>query len=447
VPGQIDIMILYLFYFFEESKKNTLVGITRKVDLVNAFADIEELSVSALLSEYAHQIMEALGIDPHPKFQEIKPVPKKANKKQNEINTPPQKKNNVTEKIQQPFKSQEIEKAVVVTEKDSALIPKKLSPPTMQLNDEISSKGKWLNSLANQGGTNIRIKLEKGHRSLDTLARLLSREMAFGGDCGPVGSVSVALFSTGGKNKLLISTKDNRANNNAFIALTKVISYSNKLGLYVKDFEAFLELRKRELKEIALELKSCTNDKEEAKLIKRKYQARQDIDKIKLYLSLNYKGDDKIRQLFKTTLSNISVNNVVIIKNPFNLHSELNAIKYLLENNFILSYTASASGLPVPYQYIGGSILNCAKCSALIKGGENIVGINSKSDNQNLVFFSRGNYRMGYPNFVIPKWSSQINNKSKIDMAEALDKLSSPASKLSVKTLMQIQDASLSESE
>ena len=129
------------------------------------------------------------------------------------------------------------------------------------------------------------------------------------------------------------------------------------------------------------------------------------------------------------------------------MHSELNAIKYLLENNFILSYTASASGLPVPYQYIGGSILNCAKCSALIKGGENIVGINSKSDNQNLVFFSRGNYRTGYPNFVIPKWSSQINNKSKVDMAEALEKLSSPVSKLSVKTLMQIQDASLSESE
>ncbi len=96
-----------------------------------------------------------------------------------------------------------------------------------------------------------------------------------------------------------------------------------------------------------------------------------------------------------------------MLENPFNYHSEINLIGYVLRHDLALDKVQDKYGRQLPYQYIGGSILNCGKCHAIIKGGV-IKGINSAIPITNMVIFTRGNYMRDGSYYSIPNWYKKI---------------------------------------
>ena len=160
--------------------------------------------------------------------------------------------------------------------------------------------------------------IKKGHRLMDTLARLLSREIGIGiGDTA--GSISLALIPNNGDVKLIISTKSTRSNKQLLLALQNVIKYSNKLYNSVNDLNKYIKNEKRNI----------TNIIDQSSNIWKNH--RQNIDKIKLAIALNARNSvDNIELLLVNILNNFNEQNVIILDNPFNLHSELNIINYLL---------------------------------------------------------------------------------------------------------------------
>ncbi len=426
-----DLLQIYFFYLFEEAKKNIkLNGLQDSIDFINSFNDIEELSVTAHLAPYAHQVMESLGIDVHKyNVQKKTPTKIKSNNKKNKNKNKKKKKNNKTKKLIEITVPTDMEPLNVEPE-----LPKKTYADLFRGIESASMK----NNLVQQISPTQDKLSEKGHRLMDTLARLLSREIGIGiGDSA--GSISLAIIPNNYATRLIISTKSTRSNGQLILALQNIIKYSNILHNNTGDLKEYIKSEKQKIADITIQNTHTQK------------QARQNIDKIKLAIALNGRDDaDNIELLLVNILNNINEQNVTILDNPFNLHAELNIINYLLlQPQAALGKLDNYNGFKnVPYQYIAGSILNCAKCHALINGGRGVKGINEIEQSTELVFLSRGSYHTGYPCFVIPEWSKiKNNNKTKRQIGLALNNLSSPSSELSQQELSKIQDAELSDSD
>jgi hypothetical protein len=96
---------------------------------------------------------------------------------------------------------------------------------------------------------------------------------------------------------------------------------------------------------------------------------------------------------------------------------------------------------------IGGSLLNCAKCNALIRGEKGIIGFNTKPISNHMVIFTRGHYRTGYPWYQIPRTALRINSLGLYDLRKHLNAIGSPSSELSQQVLTRLQEAELSDSD
>ena len=448
-----DIFLLYWFFFFEEARNNLYQFQSYEyLDIGNAFSDIEELSIVKCLSENAQNVIEILGISVEEKATAKKtsknispsPISKKAvNKKKPKSKTYSTPKNNVArdeQNVKAPEKDQETFAQKSAEQKDT-----KDKITTCPINTD---NRPCLNSLNdNKNPQNLCIKLEKVHRLLDTCARLLAREMALGAK-NASGSVSLALVNEQGVYKLLISTKNNRANKDAISSLQNVLYYSNKFAQQISDIPGFIRTQKIALKKTQYSIGIGEDDTSLQDFIKQQKQLRQEIDKLKLSTSLYSKGEKTpIERNLINILLNPNSNNTIVLDNPFDYHSELNAISYILEHDLYLDRVKNSQGMLVPYQYIGGSMLTCAKCKALISGQKDIVGINNWSDPYNISIFTRGHYKSGYPCFTLPEWAVAANKTSRQILGTRLDGISVPSRKLPNNELFKIQEADLSDSD
>ncbi len=293
---------------------------------------------------------------------------------------------------------------------------------------------------------------------MDSLARLILREVNIG--AGPksgknlvsVGSVSVALLPGDAEDKLLISFKKNIDKNYLDGALRNIIYYAQKIHLSNNNYLAQLDELKNEIYQIDSQLKQTTNPVEVKKLLENILSTRQNIDKLKLNSwleSSHVRGsiDERLKNiLFRLYYDNDS-SSIQLLPNPRELHSELVIIEHFLNEPVALGYAAKGRA-NVPYQYIGGSILNCAKCDALIRGGKDVIGINDTYSPIDLVFLSRGHYTTGYPCYSLPAWALRQNRKiSEQQISHALDRLSTPSKTYSPQDLSRLQNAELSDSD
>jgi hypothetical protein len=131
------------------------------------------------------------------------------------------------------------------------------------------------------------------------------------------------------------------------------------------------------------------------------------------------------------------------------VHSELVVAEHVIRHHAVLGTVDAWGSKKMPYQYIGGSLLNCAKCNALIRGEKGIVGFNMRPTSKSLplFIFSRGHYHTGYPQYGIPKISLEINGMSSSRLQQSLNEISSASSKLPLEDLVRIQEAELSDSD
>lgn len=460
-PAPLDMALLYAFYLFEDSRK-LLFDIEDYMDFISPFTDEEGLSIMTLLSPNALEVFTWLGFDqqqkksatvekkvskPEPKEQ--KPQPEKRNKPRR-----PKPSQTVVEILSDDNIISVVTKApeiiihqpstIIVDEDDAEIIPIKnldaYAPP--------SKTGVWLNSLKNDmSAKNLVIKRTKGHRLLDTLARLISYEM---GQTGfSPGSLSIALIKSGdGSDKLLITTKYDVSEFQIRKSLDNVVRYSRQLTKKVDDQIAFIETEKAKIEQTWEAALTTNNEHELFELSKQRTKARNNIDKIKFTVAITDGHTDKIA----TRFINIFVDNnyqqrIKILGNPFRYHSEINAINYLKANQLSLSTTASATGRNIPYQYIGGSILSCGLCSSLIRGNDGISALNAVVNESNMAFFMRGHYEISYPGYTIPNWALGLNKCNGFNLEIRLKPVNPPRSSVSRLQLHNCQEADLSDSD
>jgi hypothetical protein len=408
----IDMFLLYVFYLFEESRKNHERHDVIP-DLLDSYGDFEELSVVGHLGEYAHQVMEKLGIN---------------------LNEMPAMKKQVRRTLSKPARSKPQTKA---KKKRAKASPKIVNIETVKAEKYPPHPTKWLHSLSDStASNNIQLELSKEHRLLDTIARLLSQELYSG-------STSVLVVCEDGIDKLLITTKHNRNQELVFTALQNMLVTSNKIGKKIDD--DFFRKHREDIINISTAREQCS-DKEHRFLFGKQKKSRKKIDHAKLFIAMNNpKSSSAIYNSIINILNNVTEKNILVVDNPFKLHSELKAIEYVLHNGLFLDYV-TRDGKQIPYQYIGGSLLTCGKCKALISGNDSIHGINSLSDTNNIAFFTRGSYSAGYPGYIIPWWAVNVNHNSSRNIRTLLNACP-PTQSYSLLEYFNSKEAEMSESE
>jgi len=255
-------------------------------------------------------------------------------------------------------------------------------------------------------------KLKRKHRTLDRIARLLSRELS--------GHYKTASYSVAwvkneyGQPALAISMKnDYVSQKNIIRALENIMKDSRHAADDTPgNLDEVIKKERVSLKKIIAQISTTSDEIKLKKLKKQYYVLRKKIDQLKLFLCTrpaHKKYDRRAGQFFTM----IRWDDVLQIGNKHGNHSELVLVGYVCYNNSILGYIENDRGQKIPYQYIGNSMNTCGSCTALINGNEKITGINNISDENNIAIFTRGHHHhLYFYDFPVPGWACSINKKS-----------------------------------
>ena len=423
-PAPIDIFLLYSMYLFEESKTD-LFG-PKSFPVLESFTDIDDLSISQLLAAPAHQVMEQLGINleddvepTHNNNKKSTPVHKKKTKAskpkkgQKKAKKPVAK---IVHKVERDDESEESEEKAheIPSSTASFFSPENLSTSSLKKTKPIIySLSDTSNSLS------IPLEIGKGHRMLDRIARLLAAELALDIEHS-AGSLSLALLPAESGDKIVISAKANRANQYLIENLLSVIKQAQTMA---KD--AHLDDIPQLKEQFTTTWQGLSEDTAMAKarpLLNQVHALRKTIDLKKLALLFyNHAPHDPILLSLYKLLPNLKAESVIILDNPFNWHSEMVMAQYLRRAKKKLGTITTDLGT-LPYQYIAGSLLNCAQCNAILRGGQNIVGLN-RAPKVEMALFSRGAYNALYPGYVIPLYPCHLNHVNRSELSERLGKI------------------------
>lgn len=414
-PTPLDIMLLYSFYHFEESK---LLGQTgSQLDFLNSFNELDDLSVANLLRPFAYEVLEKLS------FKKPKKKKKKAKKKKTTSTKIVEASEDEEEPVTQSSENSRVDNSQILHEPASSLEKSLDEQKTPPKNQNFSS-----------------FVLHKDHRMLDTLARLLSRELCLSGE--PTGSVSIALINDKGQDKLAVALKHTRRDVAPVLTgLKNVVTYSNILARKVKDnFNDFMKEKVSTIAEVDQNLLN-KDHRDIKKSSHNRIEARQDIDKIKFHLYLASADTTPLKKRIKAILSKIDESNIILVDNALNYHSEIALADYLIEHGLELGFLAEKATAK-KFQYIGNSIKMCSKCTGILRGVKNVLGFS-----ESMIFHFRGSFNIGYPNYMIPARALKINHCDRFQLSTKLDQLGSPAKSVSNGELMLLQSHDVSDSE
>ncbi len=291
-------------------------------------------------------------------------------------------------------------------------------------------------------GQPISLEITRGHRMLDRLARLLAFELSLDIEYS-AGSISLALVPR--EDKLIIATKANRANANLFNALLSIAEKAQAES--TNHIQEEIKGRKEEFNQIWQTINQDERHPGVAVLLKRGRKVRNVIDNKKLAVMMHEKNHgDFIQKSLSKVLLALKAEHVIILDNPSNLHSELVLAEYLRITKKYLGSINTDLGV-VTYQYMAGSLLNCAKCDALLRGENNIHGLN-RAPTLEMALFSRGSYKVLYPGYVVPQHSCLINKMDRRQMTKWLNKIQGEdGTTIPYVRKVRMQQMSLSESE
>lgn len=295
------------------------------------------------------------------------------------------------------------------------------------------------NILTSSADPDVIIELNIEHCMLDAIARLLARELNL--NWKGAGSVSVALINDHGHDKLAIALKYTRNDVEPVIkALNNIVIYSRKLATMYPDYKTFIRKKKQIIKDADMAIKSSDEPLRDMYILR--IGARQEIDKIRFnkFLTTNSTTtvQARIKRLF---VDGLNLNNVILVDNTLNYHSEIAMTEFLLNGQFKLETCTKSQR---SYQYIGNSIKICSKCNAILNGGDGVKGYNK---HESLLIFFRGSYDVGYPNYMVPERSLKLNHCSPLDMVYRLDKLGIPSKTISKNELILRENVDVSEGE
>lgn len=411
----IDVMLLYCYYLFDDVNNQVTTGLTSQshggwtLRLLESFGDEEDLSISRLLQTHAQDVLEQLGF-----FLLSKKIESKHKAHTKKKKSPPK---NQKKKLKGKGKNKDKTQALVDDENVSTQSP-----------NNAPVKIKWLT--ATTKNSLIKLALSKGHRLLDTIARLIAKELALLDM--PAGSLSVALVvDTLGRDQLVVSTKRVVPSSVVIKALKNAYEKSVLLSEEILDKNSFMRAEKAQFNK-KLGHKSSKDH-------------RSNVDKIKLIKAMKKTPRNALeRRLQKFLLTDDQNFNVLPLSNPFWFHSEINLVDYLREQNAPLGNLPAPNN--TPYQYIGGSLNTCGKCNAIFRGDDGVVGINERPMLSKMLIFTRAFYNCGYPGYVVPSWSVELN-RSRSNLDSALEQCTIPSTKFEDSDLAKAEAASLSSSD
>lgn len=410
-PSRLDIMLLYSFFVLEESMGKVMEGriLGEKGEdfgILSAYAEDNGLSMSKLLKPMAHEVLSGLNF-----FADSTEELVAENPQPGDESLP------------------------------SSAPPASMPEPTAEkapIDEKPRKPITWLYPTRHKAHA---LKLEKGHRLLDTLARLLAGEISH--LYSPAGSVSVAIVNDKESNdQLIISTKkfvpEWLINN----AIKKVYENSESFYEKVADHNKFIKAQRNFL----LDNRGHSRFKRE----------REKIDRIKFIRALKKETPDSALELrFKNLFSRgHDALNFQVLPNPLNIgnqknlmvfHSEINLANFIFANQKPLDTIASSLG-DLPYQYIGGSLKNCGKCNAMFRGWGNIRGINEDFNRYKILIFTAGNYHFVDGGYTLPHWSMNTNHATAKHLTENLKGIPS-IDTISPEQRSSVQQIDLSESD
>jgi hypothetical protein len=265
----------------------------------------------------------------------------------------------------------------------------------------------WIDSLNDVNSpANVKLALQKGHRLLDTLARLIAMQLRH--NKSYAGSLSLVFT----QNNLLISTKRNVSREEITKALQHVL---NDLMIYKERDFKYNNLIKREkakIKHLKQKLMERTNMSNYTELVGQILTTRASIDKIKFMRALSFDYTDDLSQHIKRFFSSSNYEQgVIVINNPEGFHSEIQLATYVKEQGLCWKKLEASS---IAYQYIGGSMRSCCFCDSLIRGAPGVNGLNEQADKK-MVFFIRSSYPASNDSYNLPAWSLELNNNLPIE--------------------------------
>lgn len=441
-PCRLNILMLYSFYLLEETRDLLPFGIG-ETTILDCFGDEAEFSIKEYFGPIAHEVLLTLGFDPKidKKYKEktttkrIKKLSKKTKpaiqkssnknnkKKRNKKKIAKSKRHSINYNNEEKISSlltaspsqEEKEKEEYNNNDDQELNEIVLEATICP--DEICQrklKSTWLNS-SNNPKNNHKLLLTRGHRRLDTLARLISGELLYDQSSlrkAGVGTVALALVNIKGADRLVISIKRPRPQSEIIQAVYNAIENSKKYYNDLDNPKEKIHLLKAETKRVKNLFDSSESN---ALLIGEFYSNRRAIDLIKfaqtiLRIDTNDRISRRLAQLFNYG-EKFDSDKIIFLSNSFNLHPEINIAEYLLENHLALGQFNAKNNL-INYQYIGVSMLNCGMCDIILRGGYNLKGYNDDFANQNLALFSRGSYAYSYPGLIMPYRFAELNKST-----------------------------------
>jgi hypothetical protein len=247
----------------------------------------------------------------------------------------------------------------------------------------------------------------------------------------------VTLINQEGRDKLAIALKHTRADIRPIIeALKNIVYYSQHLAKNTTYHQQFINKNKMAIKAINAKLEAGCNERS---LHNERARLRQEIDKLRINRFL--KSDSTpLSMRLQVLLSDINRANVVLVGNALNYHSEIAMAEFLIDGNYRLELSAGSPS----YQYIGNSINICSKCKGILHGGHKVIGYNQVTA---LPVFFRGSYDVGYPNYMIPTRTIEINRSNRVEMMHRLDALGVHSGKITLSRMVLLQNCEVSDSD
>lgn len=448
-PAPIDIFLLYCLYLFEESKTD-LFG-PKSFPVLESFTDIDELSVSQLLAAPAHLVMEQLGINLEDDGEETQDNTKKStsvHKKKAKASKPKKGKKKAKKPAAKIVRNVERDEESEESEEKAHETPSSTASPVSPgcLSSRAAKKAKPIIYSLSDTTNPLSIPLEigKGHRMLDRIARLLAAELALDIEHS-AGSLSLALLPAESGDKIVISAKANRANQYLFENLLSIIKQAQTVAKNppLNDIHHLKEQFTTTWQGLPEDTAVATA----RPLLNQVSALRKTIDLKKLALLFyNDAPHDPILLSLYKLLPNLKAESVIILDNPFDWHSEMVMAQYLRRAKKSLSTITTPLGT-LPYQYIAGSLLNCAQCNAILRGDQNIIGLN-RAPKVEMALFSRGAYKALYPGYVIPLYPCHLNHMDRSKLSKRLAELEGEKARVMSKiSLIKMQYSALSDSD
>lgn len=430
----IDIMLLYSFFHIDESR--TLTMKDGQLSTLSCFGEDDKLSVTNLLRPLAYEVLEELSL-------KVAKKKKKKKGKKKKVGSPSATEDAAEESPEEALSPEALPSEIAAV---SAVAPATLPPATLPQVSLASAEPKGVVSQKKPTapvGLPMSFVLRKEHRLLDTIARLLTRELSLNVDAA--GSLSVALINDNGQDKLAIALKHTRSDVLPIIkALNNIVFYSERLAGIVSNVDVFIDRNKAIINQADKDLRVLEDGRIRA-AAKSRIEARQNIDKIKLIMFIqghaSTVGETRLQNLFN---HGFDESNVVLAKNVLNYHSEIAMADFLIDGQYELGQLGTKKGGSIKFQYIGNSIKMCSKCTGIINGGKNIRGYNQDAP---FVIFFAGSYNVGYPSYMVPERALKLNRCDRWQLSTRLDSLGRPSKSISLGKLILEQNLDVSDSE